>query len=376
MICLLSNLLVGTNHVQVDAFILPNTSSKIKNTMDTTSWHTPTSTLLQYQVSHGCDMPLPQLPTSSDPYAILGLVRHANGVPLSEIKSAYRRAAQLYHPDLRTAAYMTMKSNTNMNMHLHSDREREEKEIANEDLARINAAYGYLIGKNDSLDSIPKPRSTCTTQRATNDPNRSHSNGGKRRNSNAHNFTANGWAYWSHSGTYGGYQSSRKHCPNTRGVHSEAQNSTSTTAKTNKSNTNSNQQNQENGERKVSVKPSFGTRPRRPSTYRISTASHSPNANYRYSNHSSSSNLNINNKEKESESYHHCYFNSKSQRTNENNFITSKYTRTTGANGAYWLRYGYIQESEPSRIGTGPGSASAFLPIQSDSSIHTRVIHR
>lgn len=351
-ICLLSNILVGTN--QVDAFILPDTSSasKIKNRMDTSLCHPPT--LLHYQVSHGCDMPLPPLPNSSDPYVILGLVRHANGVPISAIKSAYRRAAQLYHPDLRTA--------THMNKKMPSDREREEKEKANEDLARINAAYGYLIGKNDSLDSIPKPRST--TQRATNDPYHSNGNGGKRRHSNAQKSTANGWAYWSRKGTYGGYQSSGKHRPN------------STNTDTDNMNTYSNQQDQENGERKVSVKPSYEARPRRPSTYCINTASHSPNANYRYRADSSSSKLRRNEKDKESGSYHHCYFNRNSQRTNENNIITSKYTRTTGANGSYWLRYGYIQESGPGRIGSGPGSASAFLPIQSDSSIHTRVIRR
>lgn len=93
------------------------------------------------------------LPDTSDPLIILNL-EHLNSnqsnsnsnhlksksksdIPLSEIKKAYRRMALKYHPDARTG----------------TDATDEERQMANDDFAKINAAYAFLTGK--SKDKLP-----------------------------------------------------------------------------------------------------------------------------------------------------------------------------------------------------------------------------
>lgn len=66
------------------------------------------------------------LPDSSDPYVILNL--DPGSIDLQEIKKAYRKMALKYHPDARDDA---------------------DKKIANEEFARVNAAYAFLTGKSD-----------------------------------------------------------------------------------------------------------------------------------------------------------------------------------------------------------------------------------
>jgi curved DNA-binding protein CbpA len=68
------------------------------------------------------------LPDSSDPYVILNL--DPSSVDLKEIKKAYRKMALLYHPDARDEA---------------------DKKVANEEFARVNAAYALLTGKSDEM---------------------------------------------------------------------------------------------------------------------------------------------------------------------------------------------------------------------------------
>ncbi len=61
--------------------------------------------------------PIPNLPSSSDPYVLFNLPRHATAV---DIKRAYRRYALMYHPDVRITV----------------DSTAEERRRANDDFAR------------------------------------------------------------------------------------------------------------------------------------------------------------------------------------------------------------------------------------------------
>lgn len=74
----------------------------------------------------------PPLPNTEDPYLILGLSTPTADVKV--IKRAYRRMALKYHPDVRINANST----------------EREKKIANDDFAKINAAYAMLTGKGDN----------------------------------------------------------------------------------------------------------------------------------------------------------------------------------------------------------------------------------
>jgi len=71
------------------------------------------------------------LPDSSDPYVILNL--DPGSVDLKEIKKAYRKMALLYHPDARDEA---------------------DKKVANEEFARVNAAYALLTGKSEEISKV------------------------------------------------------------------------------------------------------------------------------------------------------------------------------------------------------------------------------
>ncbi len=85
---------------------------------------------LVLHATRGTDGSTPPLPNTSDPYIILNLQPTADK---REIKRAYKRMALKYHPDVRTNSSST----------------EEERKEANDDFARINAAYAFLTGKSD-----------------------------------------------------------------------------------------------------------------------------------------------------------------------------------------------------------------------------------
>ncbi len=77
----------------------------------------------------------PPIPNTEDPFLILGL-----STPTADkkvIKRAYRRMALQYHPDVRLNASST----------------EEERKVANDDFAKINAAYSLLTGKDENGSS-------------------------------------------------------------------------------------------------------------------------------------------------------------------------------------------------------------------------------
>ncbi len=81
------------------------------------------------------------LPDSSDPFVILNI--NNRQAKKGEIKRAYRRAALLFHPDVRINTMST----------------QDERQRAHEDFARINAAYSYLTGKEEYNYSSMAPPS-------------------------------------------------------------------------------------------------------------------------------------------------------------------------------------------------------------------------
>jgi len=72
----------------------------------------------------------PPLPDTSDPYLLLGLTTPT--ADQRQIKRAYKRMALQYHPDVRLTPNST----------------QEDKKAANDNFARINAAYAFLSGKS------------------------------------------------------------------------------------------------------------------------------------------------------------------------------------------------------------------------------------
>jgi curved DNA-binding protein CbpA len=74
------------------------------------------------------------LPDTTDPFAILNLKK--GEVNLAVIKRAYRQMAKICHPDKR--------------MYINSS--SKQRQVANEEFARVNAAYAYLTGKSQILD--------------------------------------------------------------------------------------------------------------------------------------------------------------------------------------------------------------------------------
>lgn len=71
----------------------------------------------------------------TDPYQILGISPNASD---EEVKNAYRRLSQQYHPDL------------------HSDNSVME-DIANEKMAEINAAYDEIMNRRRSTHTADNP---------------------------------------------------------------------------------------------------------------------------------------------------------------------------------------------------------------------------
>ena len=112
------------------------------------------------------------LPDSSDPYVLLDL--DPSAVDLKTIKKAYRKMALKYHPDARSAV---------------------DREIANEEFARVNAAYAFLIGKSEDFSSCSSGSST------------KH----KSTTKNQRQGTSQPWYHQNHKNTYSNYGHDSSH---------------------------------------------------------------------------------------------------------------------------------------------------------------------
>ena len=94
----------------------------------------------------------PPLTSSSDPFFILGLEAATSNK--DEIKMAYKRRALQYHPDIRLSSASTEK----------------ERKTANDEFARINAAYAVLMERFGFRKSTSDSTSTSDTHWATQNP--------------------------------------------------------------------------------------------------------------------------------------------------------------------------------------------------------------
>jgi len=87
------------------------------------------------------------LPTTDDPFLLLGLDSHNPTTDKQEIKRAYRKRAMQYHPDVL----------------LDQDSTAAEREQASKNFARINAAYEMLTGGTKGNASSDGSTSAKTT---------------------------------------------------------------------------------------------------------------------------------------------------------------------------------------------------------------------
>jgi hypothetical protein len=101
------------------------------STTESKSTSTSTSTIKSTTATATTTTPLPD---SSDPYTILNVHPTASQ---EEITNAYQQAALQYHP------YGRMKSSSTL----------QEREKANDDFARINAAYVFLTGDDAPIQA-------------------------------------------------------------------------------------------------------------------------------------------------------------------------------------------------------------------------------
>ena len=153
--CNIITLLLISHSYSSNAFAVPSrgikdfssTVSGIITDSRQRSTNLPSSSLLALHAlgnsndAIGSSAPPPPLPNSSDPYIILDFQPSGQKWALKgEIKRAYKRAAHRYHPDVRINPSST----------------EEEREVANEDFARINAAYAFLIGKSSDPPTVSK----------------------------------------------------------------------------------------------------------------------------------------------------------------------------------------------------------------------------
>lgn len=135
-----------------DAFLAPKhttthshaTSTTTSSMMQLQQLHLPstmcTSTTMFY--THGHHGNVSSLPDTTDPFVILNLHssqhRSRANIDIKEIKKAYRSMALIYHPDARTGTNAT----------------DEERQMANDDFARINAAYAFLMNNKHRQKSM------------------------------------------------------------------------------------------------------------------------------------------------------------------------------------------------------------------------------
>ena len=111
-------------------------SSRLPPSSGSTAKTTTSSTALGYANS--------PLPSTNDPYVLLGLSAKegsrgaATAHDEKEVKRAFRRLTKLYHPDAVTT----------------KDSTEAERRQANDDFARINAAYQAIV--NPEAAEVPK----------------------------------------------------------------------------------------------------------------------------------------------------------------------------------------------------------------------------
>jgi len=85
------------------------------------------------------------LPLSTNPYIILG-IRHTPSTTISELKSAYRRAVLLYHPDTR-GIFWEYGNNGNVNGH---EEEKEESVKRLKSVKSVDTGDGSVGGNDDN----------------------------------------------------------------------------------------------------------------------------------------------------------------------------------------------------------------------------------
>ena len=123
----------------------------------------------------------PPLPSTDDPFELLGLDPRNPTTDAKEIKRAYRKRAMQYHPDVLTGPDST-------------EKERDE---ASKNFARINGAYEMLTGGNKGSNSSSSSSSSSTSSGAysayNKPPHRRQSNAssGNYRSTNWEDFMPN-----------------------------------------------------------------------------------------------------------------------------------------------------------------------------------------
>lgn len=80
----------------------------------------------------------PSLPKTDEPFALLGLDRFNPPSNFDDIRSAYKQAVKLYHPDVI----------------LTPDATEEERKLASADFSRINSAFEELKKKEDVASDV------------------------------------------------------------------------------------------------------------------------------------------------------------------------------------------------------------------------------
>ena len=137
---------VGSTHTapHFHRHILPNTCPSRAPPPPTAKITSTSTTALGYAAS--------PLPPTNDPYVLLGLstregsrLSGSGAAPYDEkeVKRAFRRMTKLYHPDAVTT----------------KDSTEDERKKANDDFARINAAYQAIL--DPEVEEAPKVRAIC-----------------------------------------------------------------------------------------------------------------------------------------------------------------------------------------------------------------------
>jgi len=128
---------------------------------------------LYYSNGHGNTHGHSSLPDTSDPCMILNL--EPGAADLKEIKRAYRRMALKYHPDAITS----------------SDATQEQRKIANDDFARINAAYAFLSDKSRDINKTVSAAAAAADAANNNNNNKRYSSNSNSNNGSNTNTSTN-----------------------------------------------------------------------------------------------------------------------------------------------------------------------------------------